>query len=136
MTTAENYIKAVTQWARDNDMVAALGLIGSHARNEARLDSDIDFIIISDDKTALVGEHSWVGKFGKTRKIEVERWGIVTSLRIFYDGGQEIEFGVAPPSWAYLPVDAGTRRIVSEGMKILVDKQVLLSRLHKAVMGK
>ncbi len=66
------------------------------------------------------------------KSLKIEDWGIVTSIRVFYTDGKEVEFGVAPLKWADLPVDTGTQRVVADGMMILDDKRGMLKGLVKA----
>jgi hypothetical protein len=48
----------------------------------------------------------------------------------------ELELGVADVDWARLdPVDAGTRRVVNDGVVPLVDKDGLLGALSDACCG-
>lgn len=35
----------------------------------------------------------------------------------------EIEFGMVDPSWISLPLDSGTRKVLTEGYKIIIDKK-------------
>lgn len=113
-----------------------MALGGSHARNEARPDSDIDFLIICHDISQLVDDLTWVKRFGEIASCGKEQWGVVTSIRVVYADGQEIEFGLAPLSWADIPVDEGTYQVVSDGMMILTDSSNILGKLKKAVSDK
>jgi predicted nucleotidyltransferase len=65
MNKAENYIEQVRQWAYAEDKISALALVGSHARQQAKPDSDIDFVIISDDATQLEKDISWITDSGQ-----------------------------------------------------------------------
>jgi hypothetical protein len=56
----------------------------------------------------------------------VEDWGLVTSLRVYYEGGPEVEYGLTSSEWASEPVDEGTSQVFSDGMQILLDKAGLL----------
>ena len=76
----------------------------------------------------------WASLFGGVEKTEVENWGVVETLRCFYKGGLELEFNFAPPSWAGVPVDAGTRRVVSDGMQILSDPQDILGSVQRTIL--
>ena len=49
--------------------------------------------------------------------------------------GLEIEYNFSTPSWASLPVDAGTRRVLNDGVKILYDPTGLLDALRNAVFA-
>jgi len=53
--------------------------------------------------------------------------------RFTLPSGLEVEVGIALPSWAATePVDACTRRVVTDGMSVLYDPQGLLARLIDA----
>ena len=52
---------------------------------------------------------------------------MVTSLRVFYQDGLEVEFGIITAEWAALPPDNGNARVIAGGMQILVDKAGLLA---------
>jgi predicted nucleotidyltransferase len=134
MNKAEKYIEKVRHWACTEDKVYALALVGSHARQQARPDSDIDFVIISNDVTQLEKDISWLNRFGTIERQAKEKWGSVTAIRVFYADGQEIEFGLALKSWAAIPADAGTKRVVKDGMVILKDPDKILEKLKRAVL--
>jgi hypothetical protein len=50
----------------------------------------------------------------------------VTSLRVRYADGLEVEFGFAAPDWAAAPLDAGTRRVLEGGVRVVFDRGVVL----------
>lgn len=129
MKTPEEYIDKISQWAKTQDVIAALALVGSHARKQARPDSDIDFLLLCNDKEALLKNLSWINHFGKVVSFSREAWGIVTSVRVFYKDKQEVEFGIGPLSWADIPVNHGTRQAVKNGIVILKDSCKLLEKL-------
>ena len=127
------FIRKVTSWAQSRDNIAALALVGSYARNEATPGSDIDLVLICYDTSDYLDDVSWTKHFGEVKSLKLENWGIVTSVRVFYSDGTEVEFGIAPIKWADLPVDDGTYRVVSDGMMVLDDKHRILERLLFAV---
>lgn len=133
MKEPEKYIKEVKQWASSCVTVQALALIGSHARNEAKPDSDIDFLIICDDKSKLIDDIAWVNKFGEVISCTKEEWGIVTSIRVSYRDGQEIEFGLAPLNWVDITFGDKIPEGISDRIKILIDDNNILGKLKKAV---
>jgi hypothetical protein len=133
MHKAEKYIEKVRLWLNGDDNVLALALVGSYARKQARPDSDIDFLIICEDITLLEKDISWIDQFGKVKSHNKEHWGTITSVRVFYADGQEVEFGLAPKSWADIPVDAVTRSVVSDGMIILKDINNILGKLKSTI---
>jgi hypothetical protein len=129
MNKVEKYIEKVRQWACAEDKISALALVGSHARQQARPDSDIDFVIISDDVAQFEKDFSWITRFGPVKSQAKEKWGSVTAIRVFYADGQEIEFGLASKIWVGIPTDAGTDRVVKDGMVILKDPDKILGKL-------
>ena len=114
-------LEAVTRWARDREDVVGLALVGSHARGLARPDSDVDLAVLSKDPSSLINDQSWTANFGNTREIKTEQYGPMWSVRVFYEHGPEVEFGLADPSWAQVPLDPGTQRVISDGIRILFD---------------
>lgn len=60
-------------------------------------------------------------------------WGVLTERRFALPSGLEVELGIASPAWAAIdPVDTGTRRVVSDGVRILHDPDGLLETLASA----
>ena len=56
--------------------------------------------------------------------------GPLTERRLLLKGGLEVEVGIAEPSWAATdPVDPGTRRVVTDGLRILHDPDRRLAPL-------
>ncbi len=133
---AEDFINQVIDWAKSEEGVLGVALVGSHARGEARLDSDIDFVIISSDPCRYVDDSSWICSFGEIKSCKTENWRILTSLRVFFRDGLEVEFGFSSLEWVAIPPDSGTAEVVADGMKILLDSKNLLARLQEEVARK
>ena len=63
-----------------------------------------------------------------------EDFGLVQVRRVFYKDDSEIEFGVTTTEWAKInPIDKGTIKVITDGIKILVDKEGLLKKLQNEV---
>jgi hypothetical protein len=60
---------------------------------------------------------------------QVEDYGRVTSLRVRYEGGREVEFGFTMPEWADEPLDEGTKKTIDDGMRVLWEREPLLAPL-------
>jgi hypothetical protein len=125
-------IKKVASWSRRDDRVIALGLCGSHARGEARPDSDIDFCILTSNPGSLLEDLSWIHDIGTDARVTgpIEDYNLVQSIRVFY-GVTEAEFGVTDEAWARPPIDQGTASVMNDGLRILYDPK---SRLEEAVV--
>ena len=122
-----------TNWVINNSSIKAAGIIGSYARENQNLDSDIDIIILTNSPKNFIDNKQWVNNFGKTNKIKTENWGKVTSLRCFYDSGTEIEFSIASLSWASIPIDKGTHHVISNGIVVLHDPDKILKKLIETI---
>jgi len=128
------FLEAFNCWASAQTDVKAVALVGSYARDAATEGSDVDLLILTIDVSKYINDLSWVSLFGEAPECSVEDWGKVTSLRTFYTGGLEVEYGFATPDWAKRPMDAGSLQVVSDGMKILFDAQNILSTVQQEVL--
>lgn len=89
--------------------MGAVGLVGSYARGAATDGSDVDPVILTSKADKYVRDRSWVSVFGEVAERRVEDYGRVTSVRAFYDGGLEVEYGFVTPDWAGSPIDGAHR---------------------------
>ena len=128
---ADELIAKVAAWAQSDDRVVAAGVCGSHARGQARPDSDIDFCILTSEPGSLLEDYSWIYDFGSEASVAgpVEDYNFVQSLRVFY-GTTEAEFGVTDQAWAKRPIDRETAGVINDGLRILYDPE---GRLKEAV---
>jgi predicted nucleotidyltransferase len=104
------------RWLESQPAIQAVAMVGSYARDEAKNTSDLDLIIIATDPTKYFAEPGWVGQFGSVSRTRIEHYGKVTSLRVWYADGLEVEYGLTDESWAATPLDEGTKKVVSDGM--------------------
>jgi predicted nucleotidyltransferase len=126
----QRLLATLREWAQEQRDVVAAGLVGSWARGEARMDSDVDVVLLTEDQEPYLRGVDWVYKLGGIKLVKTRRWGTMTERRFALPSGLEVEVGVASPSWAATePVDAGTRQVVTDGMSIVYDPQGLLAEL-------
>jgi predicted nucleotidyltransferase len=128
--------RSVVLWARQRADIVGVALVGSWARRQARMDSDIDFVLLTPSKDHYVVEDEWATEAVSPSAgiIRTEEWGPLTERRVRLPSGLDVEFGFAPPSWAATaPVDPGTARVVRHGCLPLLDPAGLLARLMAAV---
>lgn len=126
--TAEQLVSAVTCWAEGRIDIQSVVLVGSHARGEARSDSDVDLVILCARPELYLQQQSWIHEFGVARDVSVEDWGNVQSIRVFYADGPEVEYGITSSRWATLPLDDGTRQVLKDGAAVLLDRDGGLTR--------
>jgi predicted nucleotidyltransferase len=118
-------LSLVTTWAEASPSVLGLALVGSHARGTAGPGSDVDLVIICSDP-ALLLDGVWIAEIGESGAPIIEDYGALTSLRVQFARGPEVEFGIASPSWVQVPLDAGTREVIAGGCRVLYDPDGLL----------
>jgi predicted nucleotidyltransferase len=127
----EQFLLKFTNWAFLKPDILALAVVGSHARGAATPASDLDLVLICANPALYLQNTDWAQQFGVVEKQQVEEYGLVTSLRVWYKDGPEVEFGLTDERWAALPLDEGTRRVIADGMRVVFEKDKILSR-HQA----
>ena len=125
------FLDAFVDWASDGADVQAIALVGSYARGAARDDSDIDLVILTDTPQKYFDNTKWIERFGAVEKHQTEDYGKLTSLRVWYQNGAEVEYGITTPDWAAAPLDEGTQEVMLGGMLVLFERGNLLSRYLK-----
>jgi uncharacterized protein len=138
--SAEAILAAVAAWARTRDDVRALALIGSWARGNARLASDIDLLALSDCAAGYRRSYKWMSEIDFARighsikSTNDATYGAVWSRHVHLHPAGEIELTFALCAWASTaPIEPGTRAIVNDGFRITLDKDGSLARLVRAV---
>ncbi len=122
----QDFLDAFTNWASAQSDIQAVALVGSYAREAATDTSDIDLVLVVDDPRRYLDDTDWSTQFGPVAQQQTEDYGLVTSLRVWYAGGHEVEYGVTTPAWIQPPLDEGTQRVIQDGMKILFERGALL----------
>ncbi len=128
-----DFLEAFVNWASAHEDVQAIALVGSYARGEARDDSDIDLVLLTDQSQKYLEELKWIERFGVVEKQQTEDYGKLTSIRVWYQNGYEVEYGITTPDWAAIPLDAGTQEVIRDGIIVLFERGNLLSRSGVAV---
>lgn len=116
-----NFCEELARWAERTSDVRCILLVGSHARDEARTDSDIDVVILVDEPSALLADTDLVAQFGDVVSIAREDYGRVQSLRVVYTNGMHVEFGITDSDWLSVPLDEGTRNVIGNGVRAIYD---------------
>jgi predicted nucleotidyltransferase len=129
--TIREFLNAFAGWASEQPDVQGIALVGSYARDAAKDDSDIDLVLLTDQPSKYLEDSRWAERFGVVEKHQTEDYGKLTSLRAWYRHGMEVEYGITSPDWAASPLDAGTRRVIHDGMIVLFERGDLLSRHTK-----
>lgn len=128
---ARAVLDEVSRWAAEQADVRGVVVVGSWARDAARMDSDIDIVVLTD---ALIHSEveTWTGMLNGN-VVRQQRWGPLREIRLLRPSGFTVEIGVAPLSWADTePVDAGTYKVINDGRLIVYDPDDVLAALSTA----
>lgn len=117
------FINKLISFSANNSHIESIIIVGSYARGTNKDNSDLDVVIITSDKLGMVTNEEFIQGFGEIYKKQTEYYGECTSIRVWYKNGQEVEFGIVEPSWIKKPLDAGTKRVLSDGYRVISDKK-------------
>jgi len=132
MDKVEAFLSDLATWAASQPDIEAVALVGSYARNAATDSSDIDLVILARDPERYLRDLDWIRNFGEVARQQIEAYGVLTSIRVWYVDGSEIEYGITNQHWADMPLDQGTRRVISDGLRVLFERSPLLSGLQSS----
>lgn len=126
----EAVLGRLASWAGLRGDVRALALVGSWAYGRPRDDSDVDIVLLTECPSSYLDSADWLAGVGGVRLVRTAQWGVITERRFALQSGLEVELGVGAPTWARTdPVDEGTRRVISDGMRVLYDPDGVLEAL-------
>lgn len=125
-----DFMLSIKKWAEYDENIRSVILVGSYARQEQKIDSDIDLCLLMRNPNTFIRDPFSLKRFGQIEKICEEDYGHVTSLRVFYDHDLEVEFGVTDIHWSKTPLDQGTKKVLEDGYKVIIDKDQLFENIH------
>lgn len=128
---AASFLSAVKEWAARHEDIKGVLLVGSFARGTAREDSDVDLVILTTEPQRYIDSVAFAEEFGTIVKWQREDWGKVTSMRVWYQDGLEVEYGITRPDWAAPPLDPGTRRVIADGVQVIYGRDGALGNLEE-----
>jgi predicted nucleotidyltransferase len=127
------FLALTRDWAGQRPDVEAVGLAGSWARGDARMNSDVDLVVLCSNPEPYLEDLYWAEELDYLTFILSREWGPLTEMRFQRPTGLEIEFGFAPPSWASTnPIDEGTLNVVLDGFSAIHDPHRIIHRLIRA----
>ena len=127
-------LNIVTRWAESRADILGLALVGSQARGTAHEDSDVDLLVLAADPASFRVTDAWLHEIpwssvavGVAASRDAD-YGCVWSRHVVLSNGIRVEFSFGSLSWASTtPVDAGTRRVIRDGWRVLLDRRGLLA---------
>jgi predicted nucleotidyltransferase len=123
MDKADLLFNEFKEWSKRQNDIKGVAVVGSFARGDYNSNSDIDLVIISTNKDFTLSIIKSDFHFSGIKSCALEEWGILTSFRVFYENGLEVEYGVVTDQWVIEPLDEGTKNVVKNGFKIITDKE-------------
>ena len=128
------FLSKFVSWASKQDSILGVSLVGSYARGTARLDSDVDLVILSDKPDELLRDNRWLLKFGEIVSNKHGDYGSVQSNHVLYQDGLKVEYGITTLEWTKTnPIDCETYKVVTDGMRILYDPKNAFKHLQDAI---
>lgn len=118
-----DFLNDLKEYAEKTSYIESVLVVGSYARGTNKENSDLDIVMITSKKGEMVENQAFTKRFGTIEKKQIEYYGACTSIRVWYADGKEVEFGIVDSSWISVPLDEGTKKVLSDGFKILVDKR-------------
>lgn len=118
-------IEEVKKFFQKKKDIRACILIGSYAKGEQRLDSDVDFIVLAQDREKWLSNTNWTKSLGTVLSTNIEQYEEVKAVRTYYSDNVELEFGFVEESWLEKPLKDATKEAVDGGFKILHDPEQL-----------
>jgi predicted nucleotidyltransferase len=126
----EALMRVVERWAEDSDDIQAVAVVGSWARGEARMDSDVDLCVLTTTPSRYLRDTDWIRTFSSSRIVRERSFGMVEERRLALASGLEVELGITTPAWATTGhLDEATAAVVRKGLIILYDPNGLLRKL-------
>jgi hypothetical protein len=82
-------------------------------------------MLLTEQTSRFLADTSWAAQFGGIENQVREEWGAVSTVRVFYKDGPEVEFNFAEPDWLAEPLDPGTRRVLAGAYRVLLNQKDL-----------
>lgn len=129
----ESACQAIAAWAQRRDDIHGLALVGSWARGTARVNSDIDLVVLVNEPQSFRRVIEWLEEIAWPAP--VVKWtdvsyGSLWSRHCELEDHARVELGFCSREWAsYSPLDPGTARVILDGCRILYDPLSLFERL-------
>ena len=123
-TRVRAFLDHVVTWARGQDGVRAVVLLGSQARVDQPADeaSDVDVVLFADDPHRYLRDDSWLRRFGEPLLsfVEPTALGGFEERRVLFRDGLDADFAV-PPAAAAGEIPPEAVGVFARGFRVLYD---------------
>ena len=99
--------------------------------------SDVDVVMLVADPAPYTLDESWFCSVQpRAELIRSATWGALLEWRFGLPSGLRVEMDIVRPDWARVPLDPGTRRVLADGHRILVDRHGIVSSATETLTQK
>lgn len=110
------------EWSNRHADVRAVLVVGSYARGNPRMGSDVDLVILTDDVQRHLSDLGFARHIAPgSTLLRCAGWGPMRERRVRLRSGLIVEFDLCGPEWASLPLDPGTANVLSRGCRVVDD---------------
>lgn len=97
------FLNGFVEWALTQPDIRAVALVGSYARNAATEASDVDLVLLVRQPQRFLQSTDWIQRFGTIQRQQFEYYGPVTSIRVWYTDGPEVDqcYCAQPERWIH-----------------------------------
>jgi aminoglycoside 6-adenylyltransferase len=139
-TSYDDLIARFLAWAREQDDLRGVLMLGSRARTDRPSDewSDLDLVLLTTEPQRYLNDDAWLRRIGAPVLTFLERTGTGegTERRALFAGNLDVDFVPLPVAIIEQVIAEGwppdMRAVVSRGMRVLQDKDGLSGRLPPA----
>src|ERR1700761_1375019 len=114
----QNILTQILHWAKSQDDIKGVALIGSYARDMAKNNSDIDLVLVVKNYKNYLHDLSWLNHFGIVQNVTQMNDSKMTSLQVDYLNSYPIEFCITTSAWTKIPPDRSSVELILNGIKI------------------
>jgi len=94
-------LEVIIGWAKVHEDIRGVALVGSHARGTARLDSDIDLVVLADNPEAFRTDGSWIEAIDwRPLGRRIARRHALSRIEPGYPGGLPIQQPLLQRRWS------------------------------------
>lgn len=131
MSSADQLLKTINHWAKNNEDIRLLLLLGSRA-NKRKIDqvSDIDLALFSRDPQQYFSHLEWFQTFDSVWLSIPKDEGDHFSWKVIYEGGLMVDFAIYPEQ-ALASMREVLPPFLEPGYKILLDRDRLARSIPK-----
>lgn len=140
----EILVDKVVEWAKREENIRAVAIIGSRAQLDGSADgwSDMDLLLLTHDPEELISRDEWIHEIGKPwlTYVQITGGGSIYERRVLYGGSLDLDFAGVKVDHYLQAISAATPNVLADvmrsGFRILVDKDGHLTETRTRGIGR